>query len=137
MEKQIRLKDKVFELYIPEKEIVRAIERMAEEIRRDMERKDPLYVKILNETYMFVAELMSKLSVTSELTFAAYSSYHGTKSDGIVKELLPIRSNTRNRPIVLLEDIIDTRLTMHYMTRQLKKEDAMIEIGRASCRERV
>lgn len=124
MEKQIRLKDKVFELYIPEKEIVRAIERMAEEIRRDMEGKDPLYVGILNGAYMFVAELMSKLPVTSELTFAAYSSYHGTKSDGIVKELLPIRSNTRNRPIVLLEDIIDTGLTMHYVTRRLKEEGA-------------
>ena len=59
MEKQIRLKDKVFELYIPEKEIVRAIERMAEEIRRDMEGKDPLYVGILNRTYMFVTELMN------------------------------------------------------------------------------
>ena len=124
MEKQIRLKDKVFELYSPEKEIVWAIERMAEEIRRDMEGKDPLYVGILNGAYMFVAELMSKLPVTSELTFAAYSSYHGTKSDGIVKELLPIRSNTRNRPIVLLEDIIDTGLTMHYVTRRLKEEGA-------------
>ena len=124
MEKQIRLKDKVFEPYICEKEIVRAIERMAGEIRRDMEGKDPLYVGILNGAYMFVAELMSKLPMTSELTFAAYSSYHGTKSDGIVKELLPIRSNTRNRPIVLLEDIVDTGLTMYYVTRLLKEEGA-------------
>ncbi len=124
MENQIRLKDKVFELYIPEKEIVKAITKMAAQIRRDMEGKDPLYVGILNGAYMFVAELMSKLSPTSELTFAAYSSYSGTKSDGIVKELLPIRNNKRNRPIILLEDIIDTGQTMHYVTNRLREEGA-------------
>ena len=120
-EKQIQLKDKVFELYIPEEKIVSAITGMAEKIRQDMDGKNPLYVGILNGAYMFVAELMSKLPLTSELTFAAYSSYHGTKSDGIVKELLPIRSDTRDRPIVLLEDIIDTGLTMHYVTNRLRE----------------
>jgi hypoxanthine phosphoribosyltransferase len=71
---------------------------------------------------MFVSELMSKLSPTNELTFAAYSSYSGTKSEGIVKELLPIRGNKRDRPIVLLEDIIDTGLTMQYVTNRLRDE---------------
>ena len=112
MYKQLRLKDKAFELYIPEREIVAAIDRMAGEIRRDMEGRDPLYVGILNGAFMFVSELVSRLSPQSELTFAAYSSYHGTKSDGIVRELL----------IVLLEDIIDTGLTMQYVTQRLRQE---------------
>ena len=122
MNKQLRLKDKTFELYIPEREIIAAIERMAEEIRRDMEGKDPLYVGILNGAVMFVSELVSKLSSDCELTFAAYSSYHGTKSDGIVRELLPIRSAATDRPIILLEDIIDTGLTMQYVTNRLRQE---------------
>ena len=95
MNKQLRLKDKAFELYIPEREILAAIERMAGEIRRDMEGKDPLYVGILNGAFMFVSELVSRLSPDCELTFAAYSSYHGTKSDGIVRELLPIRGEAK------------------------------------------
>ena len=118
MNKQLRLKDKAFELYIPEREIVAAIDRMAGEIRRDMEGRDPLYVGILNGAFMFVSELVSRLSPQSELTFAAYSSYHGTKSDGIVRELLPIRNKDTERPIVLLEDIIDTGLTMQYVTQR-------------------
>lgn len=123
-EKSITLHDKTFELYIPEEQIVCAIKKVADEIRRDMEGKNPLFVGILNGAYMFVAELMSKLPPTYELTFAAYSSYHGTKSDGIVQELLPIRGDIRNRPIVLLEDIVDTGLTMQYVINRLRKEGA-------------
>ena len=122
MNKQLRLKDKTFELYIPEREIVAAIDRMAGEIRRDMASKDPLYVGILNGAFMFVSELVSRLSPDCELTFAAYSSYHGTKSDGIVRELLPIRGEAKGRPVILLEDIIDTGLTMQYVTNRLRQE---------------
>jgi hypoxanthine phosphoribosyltransferase len=119
---RIILKDKTFELYIPEKIIVEAITTIAEKIKHDMEGKYPLFVGILNGAYMFVSELMSRLSPTFELTFAAYSSYQGTKSEGIVKELLPIRGEKKGRPIILLEDIIDTGLTMSYVTKRLKEE---------------
>jgi len=122
--KQIKLHDKTFELYISEEEIVSAITKIAGDIYRDMDGKNPLFVGILNGAYMFVSELMSKLPPTYELTFAAYSSYHGTKSAGIVQELLPIRSDVKDRPIILLEDIIDTGLTMQYVTNRLRKEGA-------------
>jgi len=124
MDRQIRLHDRLFELYITETEIVKAIENVAEEIYNDMDGKNPLFVGILNGAFMFVAELMSKLPPDVELTFAAYSSYHGVKSAGIVQELLPIRSDVRNRPIVLLEDVIDTGLTMQYVTNRLREEGA-------------
>jgi hypoxanthine phosphoribosyltransferase len=124
MDRQIRLHDKFFELYIPEAEIVNAIKDVAGRIRHDMDGKKPLFVGILNGAFMFVAELMSKLPPDVELTFAAYSSYHGAKSTGIVEELLPIRSNVRDRPIVLLEDVIDTGLTMQYVTNRLRGEGA-------------
>ena len=124
VEKQITLHGKTFELYISEDKIVDAISKVADDIRRDMDGKNPLFVGILNGAYMFVAELMSKLSPNYELTFAAYSSYHGTKSAGIVQELLPIRSDIKDRPIVLLEDIIDTGLTMQYVTNRLREEGA-------------
>ena len=122
MNERITLRDKTFELYIPEKKIVDAISKIAKQIDNDMSGKNPLFVGILNGAFMFVAELMSKMSPTCELTFAAYSSYHGTKSAGIVEELLPIRGDKHNRPVILLEDIIDTGLTMQYVTNRLRNE---------------
>ncbi len=123
-EKRIQLYDKIFELYIPEDEIVSAISRIAYELRRDMEGKNPLFVGILNGAYLFVAELMSKLPPTCELTFAAYSSYQGTKSTGILHELLPVRSEVKGRPVILLEDVIDTGLTMQFVKRRLYEQGA-------------
>jgi len=124
MREIIRLKDKDFELYIPENEILHAIDKIAEKIKCDVEGTNPLFVGILNGAYMFVAELMSRLSPNFELTFAAYSSYHGTKSEGIVQEILPIRGDIQSRPIILLEDIIDSGLTMKYVTQKLHEAGA-------------
>jgi hypoxanthine phosphoribosyltransferase len=122
MNERIILKDKTFELYISEKQLVDAISKMAIRICNDFQDKDPLFVGILNGAFMFVSELMSKMPPTCELTFAAYSSYHGTKSAGIVQELLPIRGNKQGRPVILLEDIIDSGLTMQYVTNRLRSE---------------
>lgn len=122
VEKQIKLYNKTFELYISENEIVGAISKVAEAIRRDMDGTNPLFVGILNGAYMFVAELMCKLPPTCELSFAAYSSYHGTKSAGIVQELLPIPKKNKDRPYILLEDIVDSGLTMQYVMNRLRED---------------
>lgn len=119
---RITLRDKTFEMYIPESKIVAAISGLALKISDDMRGKNPLFVGILNGAFMFVSELMSKMPPTCELTFAAYSSYHGTKSAGIVQELLPIRGDKRGRPVILLEDIVDTGLTMQYVINGLRAE---------------
>jgi len=119
MSETIRLKDKEFSLYIPEKEIVAAIERVAGEIKRDMEDKNPLFVGLLTGAYMFVAELLCKISPECEVTFVAYRSYTGTKSDGVVQEILPLQVYRQDRTVILLEDIVDSGLTMQYVTNKL------------------
>ena len=124
VEQRLLLHDKAFDLYISEAEIVGAISKMADRIRRDMEGKNPLFVGILNGAYLFTAELMSRLPANWELTFAAYSSYHGTESSGAVQEILPVRSEMKGRPVVLLEDIIDTGLTMQYVKKRLHEQGA-------------
>ena len=103
---RIRLKDKEFELFIPESDIQAAIAKMAVQIKADVEGKNPLFVGVLNGAFMFVAELMRELDVPYELTFARYSSYQGTSSTG------------------LLEDIIDTGFTMSYVMEKLRSEGA-------------
>ena len=121
---QIQLYDKTFELYITEERIVSAISSIADDLRRDMAGKNPLFAGILNGAYLFAAELMSRLPPTFELTFAAYSSYQGDISTGIVQEILPIRKEVKGRTVILLEDVIDTGLTLQYIRERLREKGA-------------
>ncbi|MDR1914574.1 MAG: hypoxanthine phosphoribosyltransferase [Clostridiales bacterium] len=119
------MKDKEFELFIPEKDIQAAIDRVAEEIKHDIEGTNPLFVGILNGAFMFIADLMHRLNGPYELTFARYSSYQDTRSTGAINEIMAIRPPVAGRSLILLEDIIDTGFTMHYVMNKLKKEGAI------------
>jgi hypoxanthine phosphoribosyltransferase len=121
---RIRLKDKDFDLFIPEKVIQASIARIAGQIEKDVEGKNPLFVGVLNGAFMFIADLMYYLNGPYELTFARYSSYQGGSSTGTINEIMPIRQDVRNRMLILLEDIIDTGFTMHYIMNKLRREGA-------------
>ena len=121
---KIRLKDKDFELYIPEKDIEEAIKRVAEEIEKDIKGTNPLFVAILNGAFMFIADVMRHLNGPYELTFARYASYHGTSSSGALQEIMPIRSDIKGRLVILLEDIIDSGFTMMHVMKTLKDSGA-------------
>lgn len=120
----IRIKDKSFKLYIPEEDIKKAIARIAKEIHADIEGKDVLFVCVLNGAFMFASELMSELNDSYEITFARYSSYSGTSSTGVLKEVMPIKEEIKGRTIILIEDIIDTGFTMHSLLAHLKARGA-------------
>ncbi len=122
--KRIRLKDKEFELFIPENEILKAIDRLAEEIKKDMVGKEPLFVGVLNGAFMFIADLMRKLDGAYELTFARYASYKGTTSTGEVKEILPVFPDIEGRTVILLEDIVDSGQTMQYVMQRMREQGA-------------
>lgn len=121
---RIRLKDKEFELFIPEQQILEAIARMAGEIKEDVKDTNPLFISILNGAFMFTGELMSCLDGPYEITFARYSSYLGTSTTGRVKEITPVRAEFKGRTVILLEDIIDTGLTMQFVKNKLLAEGA-------------
>lgn len=121
---KIRLKDKEFELFIPEEEIKEAIAKMADCIRTDVEGTNPLFVGILNGAFMFVAELMRQLNAPYEIAFACYSSYKGTNTTGTVREIMPIQEEIKGRTLILLEDIIDTGYTMQYVMDKLRADGA-------------
>lgn len=121
---KIRLKDKEFELFIPEKEIKEAIARMAREIKADMGDSNPLFVGILNGGFMFAAELMKEMDVRYEITFARYSSYRGLNTTGVVREIMPVQVDVKGRTLILLEDIIDTGYTMQFVMDKLRNDGA-------------
>lgn len=117
--KSVKVRDKEFELFIPEAEIIQAIDRIAEKMNIDLEGKDPLFVCILNGSFMFAAELMKKVTVASGISFVRMASYQGTKSTGKIKEIYGLEEDIEGRTIVIIEDIVDTGHTMSLILDQL------------------
>jgi hypoxanthine phosphoribosyltransferase len=116
---QVKVKDRSFSLYLPEKEIIGAIENIAKKINEDYEGKNPLFIAVLNGVFMFASELFKKVNVDCEISFVKYSSYIGTKTSGQVNTLIGSNEDITGRNIIILEDIVDTGITMEKVVRDI------------------
>lgn len=123
MEKEINIHGKVFSIYIPENEIQERISEIAHEMNNRYIEQTPLVISVLNGSFMFTSDLMKKLKFSCELSFIRVSSYSGTESSGVVKELIGLSENPENRHIILVEDIVDTGHTINALIKQLKAKN--------------
>ncbi len=121
--KRIKLADKEFELSITSGQIEKAIWQMALQMETDLKDKNPLMICILNGSFMFAAELMKKLTVPCQISFLKLASYQGEKSSGNLKELIGLNESLKNRTIVILEDIVDTGITIESTIQQIAAHD--------------
>ena len=115
----ISVHDKQFRLYMPESEIQQIVKRVASDISRDLRGKNPLFCPTLTGAFMFMTDLARELDFDAETYFVKYSSYSGMQTTGKVRTELPFPQKCRGRHVVIVEDIIDTGITMDAMLKEL------------------
>ena len=116
----IKIKDKTFKTSIPEAEILERVKAVADRINVDMVGKNPLLLGMLNGSFVFAADLMRMITVPCEVSFVKMSSYQGTSSTGKVKELIGLNEDIKGRTIIIVEDIVESGLTMQKIIETLK-----------------
>jgi len=118
MEK-IKIKDKEFSKFINNEDILTAVDMVATQINNDFKDKTPLFLVILNGAFMFAADLFKRLDIECEISFVKLSSYSGTETTENVKQLIGINENLKDRSVVIIEDIVDTGITIENMIIEL------------------
>lgn len=119
---RVTIKDKTFEVSIPEAEIQRRVRAIADRINHDMRGKDPVFLAVLNGAFVFAADLIRCITIPNEISFVRLQSYEGTDSTGKVKEVIGLNTDIRGRNVVILEDIVDTGRTMKEMIATLEQQ---------------
>lgn len=121
--KTVKIKDKEFELFLTQETIEKAIDSIAVKLNEDLADKDPLFICVLNGSFMYASELMKRVTIPCEVSFVKMSSYKGTTSTGKIKEIYGLEEDIKGRTVVIVEDIVDTGYTMSLMIDQLKCDD--------------
>ena len=116
---RIKILDKEFELTLPSGKIQTRVEELASEISNDLKDLNPVFLGILNGSFMFAADLLKKLSFDARITFLKLVSYKGTTSSGKVTQLIGFSQDIKNLHVVILEDIVDTGTTIDTIISQL------------------
>ena len=117
--KSIKIKDKEFVPMISEAEIKERVKAVAQQISKDMEGTNPLLLAVLNGSFVFAADLMREITIPCEISFVKLASYQGTTSTGKVKEVIGINEDLSGRTIIIVEDIVESGLTMKRMIESI------------------
>ncbi len=129
--KNVILKDKEFRLSYTSDDIQSDIDVLASKINHDLKNVDvPLFISVLNGSFMFTADLLKRIQFTCEITFIKLASYEGTSSTGKINELIGLTEDIEGRTVIIVEDIVDTGLTLNKLFAELiKRKPAKILIA--------
>lgn len=129
--KKVKLHDKEFELLIDSATIDRAIAKVAHQINKDLQDSRPLFLSVLNGSFMFTSDLLKEITIPgTEVCFMKIASYQGTSSTGKIKELIGCNKDLTGRTVVILEDMIDSGRSMSYLLEYLQqKNPAQVKVA--------
>jgi len=122
-EPPLKILDKEFQIFIKEEEIKSRILEIANQINQDYAEKEPVFIAVLNGAFIFAADLMKEISISAQISFIKVASYYHTSSTGEVKKLIGLQENITQRNVIIIEDIVDTGITM----TKIKQEVMMAE----------
>ncbi len=116
----IKVLDKEFSIYLSEEQILSQVKKVANEINKDLAGEEPIFMGILNGSFMFASDLYKDITLDSQITFLKLASYEGTTSTGKIKRLIGINEDIKNKTVVIIEDIVDTGDTLDSIIKQLR-----------------
>jgi hypoxanthine phosphoribosyltransferase len=117
--KEIRILDKKFIELITEKALLERINELAIQINSDLAGKDVVFLGILNGAFLFAADLFRRIDFQARISFVKLASYEGTSSSGFIKELIGWNEDIKNKTVVIVEDIVDTGITLERIVGEL------------------
>lgn len=127
---KVKVLDKTFEEKIPHAKIQEAVARIAADLDRELMENDPIFLAVLNGAFIFASDLFKMLQMPCSISFVKMASYEGDQSSGKVKELIGLTDDLEGRDVVIIEDIIDSGLTMKSLLATLKlKKPKSIKIA--------
>ena len=116
---RVKIKDKTFETSMTEAEIKQRVKELAQQMSRELEGKNPLFLAVLNGAFIFAADLMREMTIPCEISFVKLASYQGTTSTGTIHEVIGINEDLMGRTVVIVEDIVESGLTIKRMMEQI------------------
>lgn len=119
----ITVRDKSFSVSIPERDIMERVRAVAASINRDFEGRNPVFMAVLNGSFVFAADLLREVTVPCEISFVKLASYQGVSTTGDIRELIGLNVDITGRPVIIVEDIVDTGLTMAHMLETLRRQN--------------
>ena len=126
----MQIKDKVFEEFISEEEIQSAILSLSKRINEDYVHKEVIFIGVLNGAFMFSSDLLKHIDLSCQISFVKVASYHGVSSSGEVHELIGLVTNIKDKHVVILEDIVDTGLTLNKLFSMVEHDQpASLEVA--------
>lgn len=117
-----QIKDKNFVPFIESQVLQARIKELAQQLNKDYSGKNPLLIGVLNGSFMFIGDLFKSIDIECEITFIRVASYQRTESTGQVKEILGLKEDIRNRHVIIVEDIVDTGMTMQEVLGNLASQ---------------
>ncbi|MDE6177286.1 MAG: hypoxanthine phosphoribosyltransferase [Paramuribaculum sp.] len=121
--RQVSFKGLTFEPYIENQRIQSRIRQIGEEITAEYKGRNPLFICVLTGAFPFAADLFRSIGTDAEITFVRLKSYEGTETTGKVREVMGLGEDIKGRPVIIVEDIIDTGHTIHGLLAQLRERE--------------